>query len=135
LLSAIDPSVVLIDHKARVIPLQAAPLLQGDLLDIACIGIALTGQPQRFPGFESLAPTPAVENYRVDAGHVHYRTEPVRRARGGARCPHCESRSSRVHRRARRGGSKFHVPPTGARTEDHVHRGRREHGADPGRDG
>jgi hypothetical protein len=81
LLSAIDPSVVLIDHKARVIPLQAAPLLQGDLLDIACIGIALTGQPQRFPGFESLAPTPAVENYRVDAGHIHYRTEPVRRAR------------------------------------------------------
>ena len=63
------------------------------------------------------------------------RRDPCGHAGGGARCPHCESRSSRVHRRARRGGSKFHVPPTGARTEDHVHRGRREHGADPGRDG
>ncbi|MCH7734993.1 MAG: HAD-IC family P-type ATPase [Chloroflexi bacterium] len=81
LLAAIDPSVVLLDHKARVIPLQTAPLLTEELLDIAGIGIALTGEPHHFRGFESLAPTPAVENCRIDTGYIHYRIESARRAR------------------------------------------------------
>ena len=62
LLGVIDPSAVLVDHKARVLPLQTSQLFSKDLLDNIGVGIALTGFPYYFEGFTSLAPTPAGES-------------------------------------------------------------------------
>ena len=94
LLSAIDPSIVHVDHKARVLPMQGPQLVTADLLDIAGVGIVLTGLPFSFEGFYSTEATPEAETHATGAAFVHYRIKKVRRANVRFEALHAQSRDA-----------------------------------------
>ena len=93
-LNAIDRTMVHVNHRARVLPVQNIQTINDRLLEVAGVGVAVTRDPStRAKGFTTLAPTPAFGSRNENPIHILFRTEPTSRARILFQDVHADSRA------------------------------------------